>query len=231
MHANSSIDVDQITLTRDRLNTLPRRCLRASRNITKATVNLIDLGSGAIVVKDLAGRPWPIRALLGPWQLDREERAYRRLAGTPGIPQMLGRPDRLSIAMEFIPGRTLDKIRPGELADSFFDRLEELLNTIHRKGIAHGDLHHRDVIEGPEGIPYLVDFATSIAAGPDSDPARRFLFDQMRRADQHALAKLRRRLSPGSAGRIPPRPLLYRIGGRIKKGIAFAPRGKSTHDH
>ena len=229
MPQKSTIHSTNDPLSRERLSILPRRSLSRGRNITKAEIDLIEPGEVPVVVKDLARRPWAVRNLLGPWQLNREERAYRQLAGTPGIPRFIGRPDRQSLALEYIPGRSLDKLRPGDLDGTFFDRLEELLHAIHGQGIAHGDLHHRDILHGPHGQPYMVDFATCMLAGPDATPLRRMLFDQMRKADLRAVAKLRRRLAPGSMRELPPRPFLYRIGGRLKKAIAQSPRSRRDH--
>ena len=158
-----------------------------------------------------------MRRLLGPWQLDREARAYRLLEGVRGAPRFLGRVDRQAIAVEYVPGSDLAAVRPGDLPDSFFDRLDRLLDSLHAAGVAHGDLHRRDVLLGPGGEPYLVDFSTSIAVGPDPDPLLGFLFRQMCRADRRSAAKLRRRLLPGSRHEVPPPPGLYRIGRRLKR--------------
>jgi hypothetical protein len=75
----------------------------------------------------------------------------------------------------------------------------------------------------------MVDFATCMLAGRDAAPLRRMLFDQMRKADLCAVAKLRHRLAPTSARELPPRPFLYRLGGRLKKAIAQAPRSRRDH--
>jgi hypothetical protein len=170
-----------------------------------------------VAVKDFSTRSWPVRWLLGPWQLDREARAYRLLEGVRGAPRFLGRVDRQAIAVEYVSGRDLAAVRPGELAESFFDRLDLLLQAIHAAGVAHGDLHRRDVLAGPGGEPYLVDFSTSIAVGPAPDPLLGFLFRQMCRADRRSAAKLRRRLLPGSRREVPPPPALFRIGRWLKR--------------
>ena len=228
MQADSTTHTEADPLTRRRLSGLPRRSLRAGRNFTKAKIDLVEMDRQTIVVKDLARSPWPIRHLLGPWQLGREERAYRRLAGTPGIPKLIGRPDRQSIAIEYIQGRTLERYRRGQLDGTFFDRLRELVLAVHRKGIAHGDLHHRDVLVGPDGAPYLVDFATSLVADPDADPLRAFLFDQMCRADLHAVGKLRRWLLPDSPVPVPAAPTLYRLGAALKRLLSSRTRRRAT---
>jgi len=211
------------TLTRESLAGRPRTRIHEGRNITKASVELVGVEGRPVVVKDVAGRPWPVRRLLGPWQLDREERAYVRLAGVPGVPRFLGRLDPQAIVLEYIPGRTLASIRPGDLPGSFFDGLDLLVEALHAAGVAHGDLHRHDVLEGPGGRPYLVDFSTCLVRGSGSGRLQRFLFDQMRRADLRAVATLRRRLSPLPGSPILPRPILYRIGAALR-GLLRGPR-------
>ena len=98
-------------LTRDRLASLPRRRLHGGRNWTKAVVEVVVTGGGPIVLKDLAARPWPVRLLLGPSQLDREARAYCLLRDLPGVPRFLGRVDRAAIALEYIAGPDLGSVR------------------------------------------------------------------------------------------------------------------------
>lgn len=228
MRRNSTIPVSRAPLNRRGIAALPRRSLRPARNGSKAEISLVDPGETPFIVKDTASRAWAVRTLLGPWQLNREERAYRTLAGTPGIPRLIGRPDRQSLALEYIPGRSLDTLRPGEVDDAFFDRLDELLERIHARGIAHGDLHHRDILLDATGNPFVVDFATSLEAG-GANPLRRVLFKQMMRADLRAAAKLRQRLAPGSARALPPRPFLYRIGVRLKKTLLQSTRRRRDH--
>jgi len=219
MREKSTIPAVIASLSRKAISELPCRSLRRARNGTKAEVNLVDPGDCPFVLKDTARRSWAVRTLLGPWQLDREERAYRLLAGTRGVPRLLGRPDRQSLALEYIPGRSLDTLLPGDVDAAFFDRLDGVLDAIHARGIAHGDLHHRDILRDETGEPFIVDFATSVVAGGNANPLRRLLFGQMKAADLRAAAKLRQRFAPASARRLPPRPFLYRLGVRLRKAL------------
>lgn len=203
-------------IPRSRLKDLPRHRLHAGRNATKAIVDLIEIDGRSLVLKDLSERPWPVRTLLGPWQLDREARAYRRLKGTPGVPRFVGRVDRQALLMEYIAGRDLSRLRPGDLDEGFFDRLEKLLELIHAKGVAHGDLNRSDVVAGEDGRPYVLDFSTAVlSARPDRFP-RSLIFAQACRIDRRSLAKLRLRFLPTSSGPVPHRGSLHRFGRMLK---------------
>ncbi len=87
MHEPAS-DRTPSTLRRDRLALLPRRRLRPGRNITKAVVEVVELPGGPIVVKDLVLRPWPIRLLLGPAQLDRSRGCLAFWGGSTEAPSL-----------------------------------------------------------------------------------------------------------------------------------------------
>jgi hypothetical protein len=206
-----------VPLTRERISLLPRRRLHEGRNLTKAVVDLIEVDARAVVLKDVSARPWPVRRILGPWQLDREDRAYRALSGVPGTAAFLARVDRQAIALEYLPGRSLAAFRPGELPKEFFDRLNRLLDAIHARGVAHGDVHRHDVVVAPGGEPFLVDFSTSVILSPGAGAWSRFLFRQMCRADHRSAAKLRLRLLPDSGTEVPRRPGLYRLGGWARR--------------
>ena len=211
MTAHGTTGPSALRLGRDGLAGRRRR-LHDGRNRTKAVIDLVDAEDGAFVVKDVATRPFWVRALLGPWQLRRETRAYERLAGLDGIPRLVGVVDRQAIALQFIDAPPLQSAPRGSIEPAFFDRLEALVRAVHGRGVAHGDLHHGDVLVGNDGRPYLVDFSTSWIGGPDSTWPARTIFEQMRRADLRSIAKLRRRYATGGgAPPPPPRPWLYRV--------------------
>jgi serine/threonine protein kinase len=204
------------------LESHPRRRLHSGRNRTKAVIDRVTIDGIPLVVKDVAPRPWPVRAFLGPWQLAREARAYRRLDGLPGVPRLVAVIDRQGIALEYIPGHALRDLRRGDLDPGFFVRLEALVRSIHDRGVAHGDLHHGDVIAGPGGQPFVIDFSTSVMRPPSAARGGP-LFEQMRRADLRAVAKLRGRFGPPDGPAPPPRPGLFRLGARLRR--LFGGRG------
>jgi hypothetical protein len=202
-----------------------RRRLHDGRNRTKAVIDLVEGPGPAFVVKDVASRPFWVRVFLGPWQLRREARAYARLEGLEGIPRLIGRVDRRAIALEFVDGRPLQALPRGSLDGVFFDRLAALVDAMHDRGVAHGDLHHGDVIAGPAGRPYVVDFSTSFVAGPGARWPRRALFDQICRADRRSVAKLRRRYAAGGAPPPPQRPWPVRLAAGLRDRLRDRPPG------
>jgi serine/threonine protein kinase len=216
MAAHGSTPPGSPRLTRTALAALPRRRLHAGRNRTKAVIDLVAAGDPPFVVKDVAPRGFLVRALLGPWQLSREVRAYERLAGVAGIPRLLGVIDRQAIALEYVEGRPLRDLPRGALPAEFFDRLDALLRAMHARGVAHSDLHRGDVMVGPEGRPYLIDFSTAWVVADAAAPQGR-IFTQCRLADLRSAAKLRRRYGPPGGPTPPERPELYRRLGALRR--------------
>ena len=129
------------------------------RNIWKGETRV---GNGW-VEKDYSGAPLLSR-LYGGICLHWEAMALRRLKGIEGVPVYLGRPTRNSIRMTLVPGIPLDKLKRGELSELCFHRLQSLAHQIHSKGVAHGDLHMRNILID-EDKPSFIDFSTAYVRG------------------------------------------------------------------
>jgi len=115
------------------------------------------------VEKDYGRAPLPSR-LYARICLHWEEIALKRLQGIDGVPAYLGRPTRNSIRMTRVPGRPLDKLKAGEMSELCLYRLQDLVHQIHSRGVAHGDLHMRNILIH-EDIAYIIDFSTAYARG------------------------------------------------------------------
>ncbi len=184
--------------SREMLQSGPRLPFRAGRNRTKADVFLWEEGGSRLAIKDYSARPAWIRMTLGRCLVARECAAYRRLQGIPGVPSFAGRIDACAFAVEFVDGADLSRVRRGEIPPRFFDRLLDLLTAVHGAGVAQGDLHHRDVIAGPSGDPFLVDFSTAVFLGRRAGRLRRRLFEVACASDRRSALKLKARLDPGA---------------------------------
>jgi len=133
--------------------------------------------------------------------LCRRERAmYAALAGVRGVPRWAGTLDECSYAIEYVDGRPLDHLPappPG-----FFDRLREVFDALHVRGVGYGDANKRsNILVGRNGQPFLVDYQISIRRRDDLPwPLRALMAAAVRyvaRADLYHLYKHKRRLCPG----------------------------------
>ena len=133
--------------------------LYAQRNRWKGEIRQED----GWVEKDYSGAPLLSR-FYGAISLHWEAVALTRLKGVEGVPVYLGKPRSLSIRMTKLPGIPLDKLDREEFSEGCFHRLQSLVQQIHSKGVAHGDLHMRNILIH-EDKPSIVDFSTAYAWG------------------------------------------------------------------
>jgi hypothetical protein len=140
---------------------------------------------------------------LGRMLAARERWFMERLRGVAGVPAGLG-PIRVggrvvpnAVARTFIAGHALtDGERVGP---DFFPRLAAILAEVHRRGIAHVDLHKREnILVDEAGGPHLIDFQISwgLPAGRIAAAVGRPLLSVLQRCDDYHLLKHRIRLRP-----------------------------------
>lgn len=177
-------------------NASPRRRIDG-RNRTKADLLLFDVDGHAVAVKDYGRRPFWIRHSVGRFLVRRECAAYRAAAGAPGLVPYLGRLGPASLATIWVDARSL-RDRAGEPIDPrVFSDLESIVDGLHRRGVALGDLHHRDVLVSDRGEVHVVDLATAWILGPRPSPMRRRIFLRLQENDHVAVARLRSRILQG----------------------------------
>ena len=135
-------------------------------------------------------------AWLGRLLAARERHFHARLAGVVGIPSHLG---PVSVAgaelpnafsREFIEGHVLD--RHDRVDDDFFPRFAALLAAVHRRDVAHVDLHKREnVLVDLSGRPWLIDFqiSFSLPTGPLLAAPLRGLLRMLQQCDDYHLLK------------------------------------------
>jgi hypothetical protein len=161
----------------------------AGRNDTKADVLLGRIDDRAVAVKDYRPRPAWVRWTLGRWFTGREARAYHALEGVPGLPRFLGRWGPCTLATARVPGRPLAELAADRVDAGTFDRLGAVLEAVHARGVALGDLHHRDVLVADDGAVHVVDLATAWVRG--GTPWSTVVFRRLRDQDRIALARMR----------------------------------------
>jgi serine/threonine protein kinase len=171
--------------------------LRHSSN-TRPVIWVIEENGVRIVVKDFSNNRFLYRNIIGKFLIWRERRAYKTLTGLKGIPACYGVIDGLALALEEIPGLPLKKHNKNiTLSDNFFDELKNIVDSFHKRGLAHCDLKNgANVLVGHEGRPYIVDWSASISEKefrlfPLNRIYLRFVLD-----DYFAVIKLKMRYAP-----------------------------------
>jgi hypothetical protein len=120
--------------------------------------------------------------------------AYRAAAGLPEVPPLLGRIGPYAFAMAWIDATPLSRLHGRVVDGRVFDRLERALDRLHGRGVALGDLHHRDVLVSEAGV-FVVDFATAWTAPAGSGRIRQSIFRRFAEQDRLAAARLRARFT------------------------------------
>ncbi len=163
------------------------------RNRTKADILVYRLGDLPLAVKQYGRRPWPIRQTVGRWLVARECAAYEAAGSVDGLPRFLGRLDPWSLATELVPARPIGELQPCGVDETIVDRLDAVVDRLHARGLALGDLHHRDVLVGDDGRVWVVDLATALSLGAAPGRWRRRLVRRLQDGDRVALHRIRLR--------------------------------------
>lgn len=140
----------------------------------------------------------PLRRLVGRLLTAREARAYEALAGLPGVPRLLDRPDPHTLVLEWVDGEELgyapDRERRGLRV---YPRLVAAVEAIHARGVAHGDLRSRhNVLVTAADTVFVVDFAGAVRADRGGIVGR-WLFRRLAAVDRSALLKWKEVLRAG----------------------------------
>ena len=164
---------------------------------TRPDLRVVELDGRLLIVKDFSRSDRLFRAAIGPMLIRRELGALRKLVGVAGVPELVGGIDRYALAMEHIHGRSLDSVEPGTLEGDFYERLRQVIDAMHSRGVAHCDLRSRgNVMLGEDGQPYIVDFAACVFRGRGINPLTRWVFGQFVLADRNAVLLVKQRVSP-----------------------------------
>lgn len=165
---------------------------------------LLSSGYQGVVYKVPAGPEYPdadyliVKEAMGAavvrafrrWMIRREYRVYQRLEGVDGVPRCFGlHEDRL--LLEFIGGDPL-RLSAGELEDRdrFFAALLQILQAIHRAGVAHSDMKRKDnILVTPDGLPCLIDFGSAVLRREGAGSWRNWIFRQACQIDLNAWVK------------------------------------------
>ncbi|BCM94031.1 hypothetical protein IAD21_05927 [Abditibacteriota bacterium] len=160
----------------------------------QSSVYLVDWNGEQVAVKDFARAPKWFRRLVAPLLVSRECRALKHLLGTPGIPRFIGKIDRVAFALQFIEGTPISTFAKGELAPETFPRIAHIVEGMHARGVAHGDLKRRsNLLLAPDGSVWIIDFAAAVIA---RGPLSRRLMQSVAEVDDKSLPRLKKFVAP-----------------------------------
>lgn len=180
-------------LTEEELREWVRASIRTGTNTLgqgyQGHVYLYEAGVRQLVVKSAIGRG-PMH-LIRRAMLRNEYKVYSTLAGFAGIPRCFGMLDGRYLVLEYVHGVPLPRAAIAD-RDQFFARLLELIQQLHRAGVAHGDLKKRDNVLVVEGCrPCIVDFGVAVVRKQGFAPLNKYLYRLYRRFDLNAWVRLK----------------------------------------
>ncbi len=160
-------------------------------------IELLNGSDGGPWVQRVAcGGKFPGSAWLARILLRRERRALASLSGTPGVPELLdsrapGPAERRGVLVRtYLRGLPLHEAE--WLPSDFFECLELLVASIHRRGVCHNDLHkEQNVIVGEDGRPALIDFQLASCHRERGSVFRSRASEDLRHVDKHRRRYLR----------------------------------------
>ncbi len=184
-------------LTLDRLYQDCVRVLRHASN-TRPAILLMEIDGKKVLVKDFSRNRAFYAKTIGRFLVWREAKAYCRLQGLRGIPRFYGVIDSLAIAMEYVDAPTLkEEGKKRRLGSDFFHRLEELIASIHARGMAHCDLKKApNILVAPGDEPYLVDWGASISEREFRPLPLSWIYKRFVADDFMAVIKMKLRFAP-----------------------------------
>jgi len=182
------------------LENLPHKSIRVLRppSSTRPTIWLVELDGKMAVVKDFSRNRGFYRNVFGRFLIWREAKAYRKLSGLKGIPRFYGVLEGLALVIEFVEGKTIKQVeKEGALPSTFFERLKDVINSFHEKGVVHCDLKRTpNIIVSPDGQPHVLDWAASVSARECRFYPLNKIYARLLQDDKMALVKMKLRHVP-----------------------------------
>ncbi len=132
--------------------------------LLKADVHIVRAGDRRYVLKDYTRKGFWVRNIAGRIVTGREIRAYRALAGVPGLPSQFKRLSPFAIAIEYLEGRDLGMVQRAEIGPDVLRQFERIIDDLHGRGWVHLDLQKRSNIIVADGTLYFVDLGAAFPA-------------------------------------------------------------------
>lgn len=185
---------------------------------------VVDACGARCARRTASSRGW-LLPMIGRSLLARERRALAALSGLDGTPALLecalGEDPRRVLRRGWIEGEPL--WAATELPRDWFERADDLVAEVHRRGVRHNDLHkEQNLVVRSDGRPALLDFQlASVHEDAASRRARTRAAEDLRHIDKHRRRYVRAgrpKTDADRAGR-PRRSLVARVWRRLGKPL------------
>ncbi|MCX7766285.1 MAG: hypothetical protein N2246_06240 [Candidatus Sumerlaeia bacterium] len=199
--------------------------LKEGKSPAAADIFLVEIEGKKLVLKDFRRKNPIWRWTIGRIAIAREVRAYKLLQGLKGVARFYCQPDAYGLVIEYINGERLPHRKSQyHLPADFFQQLTSLVEQMHQRGVAHGDLRKKNVFFTSTGEPYILDFATATCVTPFSNWFKRIIFKRVCLIDNLAVKKLKAKLAPDSLTPAEKEdlshlPFFLRLGRFVRKKI------------
>ena len=128
----------------------------------QADVYLVEFENKKIVVKDYINKT-PLIKFYGKRMAKREYRNYRIVNKLfDFFPKIYGMPDKYSLAIEFIDGKTFGEVEGDEKYCFAVNELKKCIKQLHSRQIYHLDLRKRGNIIIRDKKVYLIDLVSMV---------------------------------------------------------------------
>lgn len=197
---------------------------------TRPVIRLIDHEGIQAVIKDFSRNGFFFRNVVGRFLIWREAKAYRKLTGLNGVPRLLEVVRGRSLTVEAIPGSDLKQAGlQKKLPPGFFERLKEVVDQIHERGVAHCDLKASgNVLVDSDGRPFIIDWGASISRTEFRFFPLTMIFNRFVVDDYRAITKFKLRYLPETVDedeknryehRSPAEKIIRAIRDRLRKWL------------
>jgi hypothetical protein len=191
---------------------------------SRPAVLVIRGSDGEAVLKDYNRCDRLFASLVGSLLVWRETSALVQLEGTPGVPRLLRRVGPRAFLMEYLLDADKSRKQAVTAKPEFFERLRQLVDSIHARGVAHCDMRRSgNILVDSAGQPYLVDFVSCAFLRPWWHPLG-WLFPRLCQADRDAIIKLKHRVAPELLTEEERERLHHSLVGRIARGFGALAR-------
>ncbi|MDQ3494005.1 MAG: phosphotransferase [Pseudomonadota bacterium] len=168
--------------------------LQALKSDSFGRIALMRGDDGVFVRRDLRHVPLWLR-LPAWWLARREARALREVAGLTDVPRLLAWDGRV-LDRSYMEGAAMYQRAPrGDLA--YFRRARRLLQSLHRRGVAHNDLaKEANWLVLADGRPGIIDFQLAVLGHPRSRWMRLLARQDLRHLLKHKRMYCPDRITP-----------------------------------